>query len=314
MKKIFTVCLLIAITISCDDGDVTITEFDFDQTIELCSTPDNNQYVFYNTNDANEGIAVQFTTTEDILSEEITEPNFAIIDSTYSVRLDGGQDRVVYRKFKSAVTNNYFCNIIPPSEPIVDNELISYSTDLSIKVTGFMDDNDGIPAEVEDPDGYNSTNIGDMKDTDLDGIPNIYDDDDDGDNVPTRAEYVADQLDNLQDSDEDTIPDYLDDDDDGDGVLTRYEDANGDLNPMNDNSDVNNPTKDDYLNAEIAVTTVVDSFRIHNFRITDRSVFILMQNLSYENATETVLNREEQILGTYSVSEDLEITFTPNFN
>ncbi len=313
MKKIFAGWIVIAIMTSCDDGDITITDFDFDETIELCDSADENQYVFFNTNSENEGIALQFRTTEDILSKRFEKPEAAILDTLYTLQLDGVEDKVVYRKFKSEVTNDYFCNVIPPAEPLIDEELISSSADLSIRITGFMDDNDGIPAEIEDPINFDSNDYSAMEDTDLDGIPDIYDDDDDGDNVPTRDEYNAGELENLLDTDEDSIPNYLDPDDDGDGVLTRYEDANGDLNPMNDNSDDNNPTKDDYLNDEIAVTTVVDSFRIHNFRITDRKVTILMRNLNYEGTTITI-NKELQKLGTYAISEDLELTFTPEFN
>ena len=104
------------------------------------------------------------------------------------------------------------------------------------------DDNDGIPAALEDINGNGNL---DDDDTDGDGIPNYIDVDDDGDNILTKDENPDPNgdgiLDDAQDTDGDGIPDYLDNDDDGDGVLTRDEENQSqDQNPANDitNSDV----------------------------------------------------------------------------
>lgn len=96
---------------------------------------------------------------------------------------------------------------IPANSP-----LIFYIRLLDI-VQGTDHDNDGIASINEDPD-----EDGDPRndDTDLDGVPNFFDNDDDGD-----------------------------------GVLTRDEDANGDGDPTNDFSDPSNPTLPDYLNPNI---------------------------------------------------------------
>ncbi|CAI2728026.1 unnamed protein product [Schistosoma spindalis] len=119
------------------------------------------------------------------------------------------------------------------------------------------DDGDGIPNYLEDEDGdgipdylencknsknqvadRNNNGIPDnleMKDSDNDGIIDLYDDDDDNDGIPDDQDddddndgikdYHEDQngnqkLDILEakDTDGDGIPDYLDDDDDGDGI------------------------------------------------------------------------------------------------
>ncbi len=86
-------------------------------------------------------------------------------------------------------------------------------------------------------------------DTDLDGIPNFIDNDDDGDLILTTVEYVFARGGNsdvsLMDTDNDGTPNYIDADDDGDGILTILEDANNNHNPADD--DVNANSIPDYL-------------------------------------------------------------------
>ncbi|WP_138432873.1 DUF6252 family protein [Winogradskyella algicola] len=96
------------------------------------------------------------------------------------------------------------------------------------------DDEDGVPNVFEDFNGD-----GDLTndDTDMDGIANYLDDDDDGDSVPTSLELQLDGNGNLTDTDGDGDADYLDTDDDGDGILTINEDANMDGDPTNDDAD-----------------------------------------------------------------------------
>lgn len=93
-------------------------------------------------------------------------------------------------------------------------------------------DNDGIPDILDtDDDGddvltinenYNGGNPTD-DDTDHDGIPDYLDKDDDGDGLPTDAENYNGNNSLDDDSDKDGKPDYIDDDDDGDGVVTKTE-------------------------------------------------------------------------------------------
>src|SRR5690606_6031741 len=110
---------------------------------------------------------------------------------------------------------------------------------VTVITTYVDDDDDGIPADVEDAnlDGDNNPATN-PTDRDGDGIPDYLDADDDNDNVLTKNEkhnYTkADGLSKAQDTDGDGIPDYLDEDDDGDGVLTRHENEKMDGNPMND--------------------------------------------------------------------------------
>ncbi len=85
-------------------------------------------------------------------------------------------------------------------------------------------------------------------DTDLDGIPNILDPDDDNDGVFTVYENYNSTTPAGNDTDKDGKPDYLDTDDDGDGKpsSTEANDPNGDHNPM-DARDTDGDKIPDYL-------------------------------------------------------------------
>ena len=88
------------------------------------------------------------------------------------------------------------------------------------------------------------------EDTDVDGIFNVLDPDDDGDSIPTEVEAIVTKSTNAYlDTDGDGTPNYLDDDDDDDGTPTIDEDYNGDGDPTND--DTNNNGIPDYLDEEV---------------------------------------------------------------
>jgi hypothetical protein len=115
---------------------------------------------------------------------------------------------------------------------------------LTVIDCGVDYDADTVATNSEDPN--NDTNLAN-DDTDMDGLPNYLDNDDDGDLVLTNVEYVFTNknVSALLDTDNDGKPNYLDKDDDGDGVLTFMEDYNGDGNPAND--DTNNNGVVDYI-------------------------------------------------------------------
>lgn len=142
-------------------------------------------------------------------------------------------------------------------------------------------DTDTVASGLEDAN--NDTNLAN-DDTDMDGLPNYLDNDDDGDLVLTNVEYVFTNKNAaaLMDTDNDGKPNYLDNDDDGDGVLTFMEDYNGDGNPAND--DTNNNGVVDYI----------DPFNI-----------LAADSNSFENAIKLFPN---------PVSEMLNIENTSNYN
>ena len=295
MKNLLFYILLFTLFQSCDDGDVIVTTFDFEEAdLQLCG--DGNEYVFYKiNNEVSESLSLQLTTTDSLFLEDGTE--------TYT--LDGTGNVVNYRRFSSNVTGDYFCNPIPPTAPTVNIDYVGASGTATLNTTVFRDDNDGLGDETGDTDG--------------DGIPDRYDDDDDGDNVPTAAELDTqdedgdgDPLTNPLDTDGDEIPNYLDPDDDGDDIPTIYEDRNMNLDPQDDlNGTGENQGVPDYLNNQVAEEFIIEEFRVHSYSI-NSDVVIRLSNIVLVNGEETII-RENLSLGEIEDVLTGEATPTPDF-
>ena len=299
MRLLLLVLCLVFTLNSCDDGDVVVSNFDFaDSTLERC---DNFEFVFFLINsDSNESLAVSFSTNADILSEQ----------GQVEVTLNG-DDQVIYRRFNSQVTSDYFCNPIPPTSPTVIEELVSTTGVITITTDGIEADDDDIPSEIEDPTG--------MLDTDGDGLIDIIDEDDDGDNVPTMFEPIilnADGTINLEESDTDGdgILDYLDPDDDGDGILTRDEDADGDLDPTNDRNDPDTGIAD-YLNPAVAQENSIEMFNEHTYFLSAIVLTIDMEFLSFVDGdgNPAVTIQSSIFLGEFDDANNATIVITPAF-
>ncbi|GAA3518258.1 hypothetical protein GCM10022393_35470 [Aquimarina addita] len=226
--------------VSCDDGDIIVTSFEFDDsTLELCRGSLLNEFVFFKIN----------TTTNEAISYNFTSPIYndtTVTDTPILIDLENDDNQLVYRQFNNTVTSDYYCNTIPDSDITVTEELISISGEASIIVEIVdEDDNDGVLAinedvtvNVEDED-INGDGDLENDDTDNDGIPNYKDQDDDNDNVLTSVEIPNNDVtdESFLDTDEDGTPNYLDEDDDGDGIKTINEDLDNDGSPRDDDSD-----------------------------------------------------------------------------
>ncbi|MDX1271755.1 hypothetical protein, partial [Bizionia paragorgiae] len=228
-----------------------------------------------------------------------------LVDTQLVVNITGN-NVLNYRSYAS-LPDNLFCSDIPPANIQVTQDLSSGGKAL-FTMDLIEDDNDGIPAELEDLNGN-----GDLydDDTDGDGIPNFLDADDDGDNVLTINESpnytAADGLSMALDTDGDGIPDYLDDDDDGDGVLTRDEEnTTQDQNPTNDIT--NNTVGPDYLNPMVATAVPATAYRVHSIK----QKFVVTLNL--ENLTFDVVTQQFLDFGTLDdPSTNKTRTVTPTF-
>ena len=311
---VFTAFLLI----SCSDGDIIVSNFDFTgQTINLCrdakiNEPESVKYIFSKiNNDSQEALAVAFVTKDNILSRESgTEP--------YTIKINGGDNKISYRRFDADLTAAYFCSAIPPGTPKVIEEYDSDEGSVEITTQGTKLDEDGIPADAERYLRISDTVTDDQAmDLDGDGIPNVYDFDDDGDNIPTSsegAELKADgtiDFEESLDTDGDGIPDFMDADDDGDGILTRDEDPTKDLDPTNDTTDP--AIGPDYLNPAVKVSYTINQFIPHTYYLTNIKVTLVLKNLVFENtATDEVIRQTQLLFETYSAPKSL-ITVTPAF-
>jgi len=294
MKRLLFAILISSFLSSCNDGDVIVTSFDFDvSNLDNCGGP--GGYVFFNINNS---------ATAESISLLLETTNILFLESGVQLfELNGSSNTVSYRNYNGDISNSYFCSNIPPTSPDVTLEYFgdSGTAELTTEVTKI--DDDGIEED-------SASNL----DTDGDELLNFYDEDDDGDNVPTLIElgneYTSGNTDTPKDTDGDGIFDYLDDDDDDDGVLTRNEDLNGDLDPTNDESDAE--IGPDYLNPNISITTNIEEYRIHSYNFKS-DISLIISNLVLINGEEEI-TQEIMNFGNQLNVINTDITTTPPFN
>jgi hypothetical protein len=312
MQRLFLLSILCLLLFSCDDGDIIVSDFNFDQNsvLNLCEF-EGDRKVLHIVTESNEAISLTFD--QNILEnvENVINPG------TFSVTISNS-NRVNYRRLNGSVESNiYFCQEIPPSEPTVIEEFTSTTggnvefTITRVSDSGVDTDGDGIDDIDEQGPDNNIFNY----DTDGDGIPNFLDIDDDNDNVLTNVEIEIDIDFGIElDTDGDGTPDYLDPDDDGDGVITRYEDLNAFeegtpeepiLNPVND--DTNDNGIPNYLDETVSESLVIDIFR-ENRVSRQFNITVVFNNITLENTTtERTIRLSSQGFGVFTFGTDDEI-------
>ena len=211
MKKICFLSLLI-LNFSCDDGDFDVPSFDFDD-VSLSNCGDVVLHKI--SSSGTEALILK-------LDENNTDGNLfktARSNEAYAIS-SASSNNFLYRIFEDRVSNDYFCQEIPPIKPIVLKEWNGEGT-LFVTNEITLDDEDNVPTEVE----------GTILDTDNDGYPNYIDTDDDGDNISTLEEDLNGDGDPTNDdTDNDGVPNYLDKDDDNDGIDSINESKTADEN------------------------------------------------------------------------------------
>ena len=316
MKRIY-ILLISLLFLSCSDGDIIVSDFDFNSStpLSLCRVGNQNVLHFVNP-ETNEAISFEFQ-----LNNFTGRFTGLCPPNPETIQLSNA-NRIVYRRLNGSTSSGeYFCRQVPPSSPQVIEEFVSLnggSASLIYSIAA-QDDNDGVPAFEEDLNGDGNLF---NDDSDGDGIPNFLDTDDDNDNVPTLIEIINDENpDEYPDFDGDGIPDYLDPDDDGDGVITRYEDlnafdeldANGNpiLNPANS---VNEEGIPNYLNPNATQSLTVDLFRPNIISRTFR-VDVVLTNVSLQQTGgEQIITFSTLRLGNFQLvsnNEQLPMTFEP---
>ena len=294
MRKLFFISILLSLFSSCNDGDIIVTDFNFEASnLNNCGGP--GAYVFYNINNSlfAESISLVLETS-DILFLESGTVEYVLNGMTYAVN---------YRKYDNDITDDYFCSNIPPTTPSVTIEFLGASGIAVLTTIVTKNDEDGIEED-------STSNL----DTDNDGLLNYFDNDDDGDNVPTLnelgSEFLTGNNEFPLDTDNDGIYDYLDIDDDNDTILTRYEDANADLDPTNDFRGTNGDP--DYLIASIINSTIVDQYITHSYQLTS-DIELLINNLVLVNGSEEII-KETMVLGNKSGVINEAVALVPDFN
>ncbi len=293
MRTRLLLIFLSVLFLGCNDGDIIVTNFDF-QDAQLQQCGDDANSVFFKINpQVNESISLYIPTTQELFIES----------GTQSFNLSGTGSIVNYRGFDDSVSSSYFCNAIPPTSPGVILEYIGTSGTARLISETTLDDFDGI--DFVSSDELLQEGFGDF---DGDGIPNYHDFDDDGDNVLTSQEIGDDPL-NPRDTDLDGIPDYLDPDDDNDGVLTINEDIDQNLNPAND---ITTPGGlPNYLDPEVAISVVIEAYKEHVYNRTSDGT-IIIDNLVLVSTQEQIII-ETYSLGVIEQIRNETILVTPEF-
>lgn len=290
MRKSFYLIILLFLFpfYSCDDGDIITVELEFGDTFLVCEG--SSSLVFYKTkDDPGESLSLQVANLT--VDEIIDVGDDGVFEQTITISATNPFNYRTYNN--SSLPSDLFCNDVPNSEVIITQDIESTSGTAELTNVLTEDDDDTIPAELE-KEG----------DTDGDGLPDIIDADDDGDNILTKDENPDPNgdgiLNDAQDTDGDGTPDYLDDDDDGDGVKTRDEENESqDANPANDITSEESGA--DYLNPDVATTVPATKYREHTISQTYR-VTLLIKDVDLE-----IIAADEIDFGTL---EDSQTTAT----
>jgi len=301
MKTKFLLFTIISLLISCDDGDIVVSEFEFDtEDLDFCYTEETNETVFYNANDTDELIYAITDIEFDGLSENIEE-----------ISVDGSN--VFYKKYNESIdTNLIFCNAISTSYSTEDtftgqSGTIYISTIVVVDEDEEEDNNDIDGDNDLDNDGLSNVeegyiaNSNELQDSDQDSIPDYLDEDDDNDNVPTSQELNAGET---QDTDGDGIDDHLDTDDDGDDILTKYEVTE----TYQDPTSIFNRNDDGvyyYLDADSNTEVYEHEISLANTYTTYYYSIVNLTNLELTNNNESVTYNILN-LGTFTLNEDTD--------
>ena len=133
MKKIIGLFLITTLLNSCDDGDLTQENINFDAVAVQKCTQNSLLYKL------NENEALIFDATSINFPTETMDQEFAISPA----------NRVIYRFYNNLVTTATICEIIPPVTPIVSDEWSASAGNIIIKTS----------ANKTPPDSDNGTRI-----------------------------------------------------------------------------------------------------------------------------------------------------------
>jgi len=125
MKNLF-VLSVIALLVSCDDGDLQIETIDFNSVgISNCeATVTTSSTIFFKINDKE---ALILELQSGILKNEVSPE--VIISSVPS------QSKLTYRVFTENVASDYFCDAIPTTIPTVIEDIIAENGEVQITTT-----------------------------------------------------------------------------------------------------------------------------------------------------------------------------------
>ena len=150
MNKYLILILGILVLQSCDDGDVVVSDFNFDEqsSLNVCDLG-NDRRILHIVTESNEAISLTFQKN---IIENITD---VLNPGTFSVPITT-TNLLNYRRLDGFInSNDYFCQNLPPSEPNITEEFQSTSggnvefTITRVSGENVDTDGDGIPDNEE---------------------------------------------------------------------------------------------------------------------------------------------------------------------
>lgn len=130
---------ILLVTFSCNDGDLDVSSFEFEDEVNICGT---TEYTLYrlSTGEQREALFVTLTDLQIRKDEDLVIPVSVTETGAYTV---------TYRLFNDQVSDDYFCAAVPPVEPevtkdwrgvsgtiVVENQPV-YDTD-GVTITGWQ--------------------------------------------------------------------------------------------------------------------------------------------------------------------------------
>lgn len=116
MKKIFGLLVLALSLQSCDDGDLQLETFNFDnETVQKCNT------LLYVTS-GSEIMILEIGSETDFNTLFAQEPTPANQPILYTLK---SSDKLLYRLYDGAVNSTLICSSVPPASPVVIDEYIA---------------------------------------------------------------------------------------------------------------------------------------------------------------------------------------------
>ncbi len=121
MRKLSSLIVLLFFFSSCDDGDIIVTTFDFEEeTFSLCSNGRDKFLYHINNGDVFETLTIQLNSASFALGDN----ELVLTQETLRIPLSGN-NMITYRTYDAALPtsrNAYFCSLNPPSTPRVLQE------------------------------------------------------------------------------------------------------------------------------------------------------------------------------------------------
>ncbi len=138
MNRLFLIIFLSLFLQGCDDGDVIVTDLDFDNVaLKTCGSLGN--YIFYKENtEVFQSLSLRLGTSDSLYKTEGTK--------TYT--LSGTTNFVNYRSYDGPLGNNYFCSSIPPTSPIIEADYLAVSGSAQV-IVSFNEDETPIVKNVQ---------------------------------------------------------------------------------------------------------------------------------------------------------------------